>query len=104
MEPRPVGLRGVEVGAAQVRVREVGALELRCHQVGLHERGALEPGAREPAAVEIRVGEEYALVRQAFGLTDEQLAQIARTSARSSGASLDTKARMLAGIDAWLAS
>jgi adenosine deaminase len=50
-----------------------------------------------------KVGEEYALVRRALGLTDEQLAAIARTSARASGASAATKARMLAGIDAWLA-
>jgi adenosine deaminase len=50
-----------------------------------------------------KVGEEYALVRQALGLTDEQLAAIARTSVRASGASAETKARMLAGIDAWLA-
>src|SRR5215207_7671254 len=49
-----------------------------------------------------KVGEEYALVRQSLGLSDEQLAAIARTSARVSGASVETKARMLAGIDAWL--
>jgi adenosine deaminase len=51
-----------------------------------------------------KVGEEYALVRQALGLTEEQLAGIARTSARVSGASAETKARILAGIDAWLAA
>lgn len=51
-----------------------------------------------------KVAEEYALVRDAFGLTDEQLAEIARTSARASGASAGTVARMLEGIDAWLAT
>ena len=50
-----------------------------------------------------KVAEEYELVRQAFGLTDEQLAGIARTSARASGAPAETVAQMLAGIDAWLA-
>ena len=51
-----------------------------------------------------KVAEEYALVRSAFGLTDEQLAEIARTSARASGAPAETVARMLGGIDAWLAA
>lgn len=51
-----------------------------------------------------KVGEEYALVRRALGLPDEQLAAIARTSALVSGAPDETKARMLAGIDAWLAA
>jgi adenosine deaminase len=51
-----------------------------------------------------KIGEEYALVRQAFNLPDAQLAEIARTSARASGASPETRARMLADIDAWLAA
>ena len=51
-----------------------------------------------------KIAEEYALVRSAFALTDEQLAEIARTSARASGAPAGTVARMLAGIDAWLAA
>ena len=50
-----------------------------------------------------KVADEYALVQQAFDLSDEQLAEIARTSARSSGASPATIARMLGGIDDWLA-
>lgn len=49
-----------------------------------------------------KVGEEYELARRAFGLTDDQLAEIARTSARASGAPAATVAGMLAGIDAWL--
>jgi adenosine deaminase len=51
-----------------------------------------------------KVAEEYALVRDAFGLTDEQLAEIARTSAQASGAPAGIVARMLEGIDAWLAA
>jgi adenosine deaminase len=50
-----------------------------------------------------KVAEEYDLVRRAFGLTDEQLAEIARTSARASGAPAGTVARVLDGIDAWMA-
>jgi adenosine deaminase len=51
-----------------------------------------------------KVGDEYALVQQAFDLSDEQLAEIARTSARASGAPAATVTRMLSGIDAWLAA
>jgi adenosine deaminase len=50
-----------------------------------------------------RIGEEYALVQRSFGLTDGQLAEIARTSARASGAPKPVVASMLEGIDAWLA-
>lgn len=50
------------------------------------------------------VGEEYVVARDAFGLSDEQLAAIARTSADASGASPETRARIRAGIDAWLAA
>ena len=51
-----------------------------------------------------KVAEEYALVRDSFGLTDDELAEIARTSARVSGATAATRARILAEIDAWLAA
>jgi adenosine deaminase len=51
-----------------------------------------------------KVSEEYALVRDAFGLSDEALAEIARTSARVSGAPAEVRARLLAEIDAWLAA
>lgn len=51
-----------------------------------------------------QVAEEYEVARLAFGLSDDELADIARTSARASGAPPDVRAEMLAGIDAWLAS
>ena len=51
-----------------------------------------------------KVAEEYELVRQAFALTDEQLAEIARTSARASGGPDGTIAKLLDSIDAWLAT
>ena len=47
---------------------------------------------------------EYANVRDAFGLSDDELAGVARTSAEVSGAPADVVAAMHAGIDAWLAS
>jgi adenosine deaminase len=50
------------------------------------------------------VGDEYVVVRDAFGLSDEEAASIARTSANASRASQATKDRINAGIDAWLAS
>ncbi len=51
-----------------------------------------------------QVAEEYEVVRTAFGLSDHELAAIARTSARVSGAPPDVQAEMQAGIDEWLAS
>ena len=50
------------------------------------------------------LADEYAVVRQTFGLSDDELADIARTSARSSGAPPDRRDDILAGIDAWLAA
>lgn len=46
--------------------------------------------------------EEYELCRHDLGLTDEQLAFLARCSIESSGAPADVKAQGLAGVDAWL--
>lgn len=48
--------------------------------------------------------DEYRLVRDTFGLTDYQLAQLARVSALASGAPEATKRRILAGIEDWLES
>ena len=50
------------------------------------------------------VSEEYVVVRDTFGLSDLEVANIARTSAQASCASAETKARMLDGIDAWLST
>jgi adenosine deaminase len=49
------------------------------------------------------VAEEYELARDAFGLTDGDLAAIARTSAEVSGADAGVVARIREGIDRWLA-
>ena len=49
-----------------------------------------------------KVGEEYDLVQRTFALSDEQLAEIARTSIRASGAPAATRERVLREIDGWL--
>jgi adenosine deaminase len=41
-------------------------------------------------------------MRAAHGLSDEQLAELARMSARASGAPDDVRSRMLSDIDDWL--
>lgn len=48
------------------------------------------------------VAQEYAVAREQFGLSDAELADIARTSARVSGAPRHVVTRIEQGIDAWL--
>lgn len=48
--------------------------------------------------------DEYVVARERIGLSDEQLAGVARSSIECSGAGPAEKARALAGIDAWLAT
>ena len=50
------------------------------------------------------VGDEYVVVRNAFELSDDEMAGIARTSVAAFHASPATKQRMLDGIDAWLST
>lgn len=59
--------------------------------------------ADDPLFFGAKVADEYEVVRDELGLSDEQLADIARTSARASGATAATVAAILQGIDAWLA-
>ena len=115
------GVRAVEDGEVLRRLADEGVtcdvcptsnIKLGvCSEIAAHQLPAmLEAGvpitinADDQLFFGPKVAEEYALVRDAFGLTDEQLAEIARTSARASGASAGTVARMLEGIDAWLAT
>jgi adenosine deaminase len=51
-----------------------------------------------------RMLDEYVVVRDTFGLSDVEIANIARTSITASRAGMQTKQEMLAGIDAWLGS
>ncbi|MDP9328308.1 MAG: adenosine deaminase [Actinomycetota bacterium] len=48
--------------------------------------------------------DEYTIAREVFGLNDDELAELARTGARSSFADEDVKTGIEAGIDAWLAA
>ena len=60
--------------------------------------------ADDPLYFEALIADEYQLVREVLALTDEQLAEIARTGARASGAPAGVVAEMLGGIDTWLAT
>jgi adenosine deaminase len=59
-------------------------------------------GADDPLLFGQRLTAQYQLARQAHGLSDEQLAQLARMSVHGSVAPDSIKARLLAGIDEWL--
>ena len=50
------------------------------------------------------VADEYAVARKYWGLSDSELAEIARTSARASGAPKRVKAGLLSAIDDWTVS
>ncbi|MFI5041352.1 MAG: adenosine deaminase [Acidimicrobiales bacterium] len=60
--------------------------------------------ADDPLFFEAGLLDEYQLSRTRLGLSDEQLAGIARTSIDASGAPAPLKASANAGIDAWLAA
>jgi adenosine deaminase len=60
-------------------------------------------GSDDQLMFESRVADEYALARDTFGLSDEALAAIARTSIDVSGAPAATKTRVGAAVDDWLA-
>jgi adenosine deaminase len=49
-----------------------------------------------------RLAAQYEIARQAHGFTDPELAGLARMSVLSSAAPEPVRARLLAGIDAWL--
>ncbi len=59
-------------------------------------------GADDPLLFGSRLAGQYAVVRAAHGLDDDALAELARMSVRSSLAPNDVRARLLAGVDAWL--
>jgi adenosine deaminase len=61
-------------------------------------------GADDPLLFGTRLTGQYELARHAHGRTDGQLAELARMSVRGSAAPAEIRARLLAGIDAWLAA
>ncbi|MFE2459671.1 adenosine deaminase [Streptomyces sp. NPDC059402] len=61
-------------------------------------------GADDPLLFGARLAAQYEIAREHHGFTDAQLAELARQSVRGSAAPQDTKAKLLAGVDDWLAS
>ncbi|QBR92440.1 adenosine deaminase [Nocardioides euryhalodurans] len=61
-------------------------------------------GADDPLLFGSRLAGQYATMRAAHELTDEQLAELARMSFRASRAPSDLVAKALADVDAWLAA
>jgi len=61
-------------------------------------------GADDPLLFRTRLVAQYEVARHVHGLSDAELADLARASVRASRASEATQRRLLAGIDAWLAS
>ena len=59
-------------------------------------------GADDPLLFGSRLAGQYATMRAAHDLTDEQLAELARMSVRASRAPTDVVAGLLAAIDTWL--
>lgn len=61
-------------------------------------------GADDPLLFLSRLVDQYAIARDVHGFTDDELAELARSSIRASRAADDVRARLLVGVDAWLAS
>ncbi len=60
-------------------------------------------GADDPLLFGTRLTAQYEIARHAHGFTDAELAGLARASVLGSAAPDPVRARLLAGIDAWLA-
>jgi adenosine deaminase len=60
-------------------------------------------GADDPLLFGARLVRQYELARDVHGCSDEELAELARASIRSSVAPSDVRAHLLAGVDDWLA-
>ncbi len=58
--------------------------------------------ADDPLWFSAGITDQYAIARNSWGLTDEQIASFARAGALATGMSGGTRDRLLAGIDAWL--
>ena len=60
-------------------------------------------GADDPLLFGRRLVKQYEIARDVHAFTPPELAELARQSVQSSAAPPDTRARLLAAIDAWLA-
>jgi adenosine deaminase len=65
---------------------------------------AVALGADDPLLFGRRLTAQYQIARQAHGLCDDELAELARMSVRGSVAPEEVRSRLLSGIDAWLSS
>lgn len=61
-------------------------------------------GADDPLLFGRRLVKQYEIARDVHGFTPAELAELARMSVRGSAAPSDTRARLLSGIDTWLAA
>ncbi|MFC9296307.1 adenosine deaminase [Streptomyces sp. NPDC057011] len=61
-------------------------------------------GADDPLLFGSRLAAQYEIARRHHAFTDAELAELARQSVRGSAAPDDVQAKLLAGIDHWLAS
>lgn len=61
-------------------------------------------GADDPLLFRARLVDQYRAARDVHGFDDARLADLARASITASTASDGTRARLLAGVDAWLAA
>jgi len=61
-------------------------------------------GADDPLLFGRRLNAQYQIAREAHGLSDPELAELARMSVDGSVAPAEVRARLRGGIDAWLAS
>jgi adenosine deaminase len=61
-------------------------------------------GADDPLLFHSRLVHQYEIARDVHGFSDEELAGLARSSIRASRAADDVRARLLSGVDAWLAA
>jgi adenosine deaminase len=61
-------------------------------------------GADDPLLFGPRLVKQYEIARDVHGFTPGELAELARMSVRGSAAPPDTRARLLTGIDDWLAA
>ena len=61
-------------------------------------------GADDPLLFGSRLLRQYELARDVYGFGDPEIAELARMSVHGSAAPEDTRKRLLADIDAWLAS
>ena len=83
---------GVAPGPAAVPVRPLFEAGVR-----------IALGADDPLLFGPRLVSQYEIARDAHGFTPPELAELARMSVRGSAAPPDTRARLLAAIDDWLA-